>query len=324
MTRVLLSSTLILATLAGCKGGEDTEDTDLACTISVVETTPASGASAAYYRGPIEVKFSAVDDTATVTVSSSAGEVAGTTAWRGTSLVFTPSAPLSPSTAYTIAVTYCGGNPEISFTTSAVGATVDGASLVGNTYALDLASGRFVEPEGVGTLLGSFLTQPILVGVTAVNGSDIEMIGAIGLEGSTPPAQDMCSRTIDFPTADFSANPYFVVGPETTSLSVSDYTIEVQDLLVSGSFTPDGSAVDGAVLAGQIDTRPLGALVNPEEPDEGAVCDLAASIGVSCIPCGDSQPFCLKLYVDSITAELVPDTTLVEILVEPDPAECTQ
>lgn len=316
MTRALLYSTLALISVAGCKG-DDTDDTDLACGITVVETIPANAAPAAYYRTPIEVKFSKVDETATVKVTSAAGDVAGTSAWRGNTLVFTPSAPLAPSTAYTIDVNYCTGNPQTTFTTSAVGGTIDANSLIGNTYALDLVSGRFVEPEGVGSLLGSFLTQPVLVGVTAVSGTDIEMIGAIGLEGSSPPAQDPCSRTIDFPTADFSGNPYFKVGPKTTSLAVSDFTVEIQDLFVSGAFAPDGSYVDGAVLAGQIDTRPLAPLVNPDAPTDDAVCALAEAIGVFCIPCSDNEPFCLKLYVDSIAAEIVPDTTLVEILEEP-------
>ncbi|MDP6932735.1 MAG: hypothetical protein QGG40_07450, partial [Myxococcota bacterium] len=79
---------------------------------------------------------------------------------------FTPDAALSPSTGYTVEIHYCNGMPSIGFTTSSLGTSVDDISaLVGSTYELDLGSARFVEPEGVGTILSTQIEQSLLLGV---------------------------------------------------------------------------------------------------------------------------------------------------------------
>jgi hypothetical protein len=341
-----LAALSILAT--GCPG--DCEEGDTSCETdsetgdcdnSVDETFPADGETAAYYRGTIEVKFDDREDDATFTVTDAGGTaVNGTFEWSGDTLVMTPSAALMPSTTYTIAIDYSCGNPTTTFTTSEVGGAVQNDAVLGNTYALALNSGRFVEPEGIGSILEDFIEQDVLIGVLSANPTEIEMVGAIAEEGSDPPGQAECDPTIPFPTADFASNPFFEIGPETTTLSVAGYTVTIDDLLISGSFAPDGSYIAGAVLAGTIDTRPLVPLLdsnadcsddaprccdtdvdpecNPDNDvdgccDEDQICDLAFQIGVECIACsGDNQNFCLSLYVDSMNAAIVDDLTLAQ------------
>lgn len=302
MIRTSLALGLVsLVLFTGCKKDDDTEtgETGETCTNSISETFPAQNATNAYYRGTVEVKLAVAEADATIAVADAAGaEVAGSVSVEGRQVVFTPSAPLAPSTQYTATVTYSCGEAPFSFTTSEVGGAADGADVEGSVYNLDLASGRFVQPPGVGALLQEYLDVGILIKVLSVEGTSIEMYGAISEDDGS---QSTCDPTIPFPTADFSANPYFQVGPQQTTISVQGYSVTIDDLFVSGSFSPDADYIAGAVLKGKIDTRPLVPLLSPDG-GEDEICNLATTIGVSCEDCGNGEVFCLSLHVDSIAA----------------------
>lgn len=297
--------------LAACGDDtSDTEDTDVVCGNSVKATFPADGASGVYYRTTIEAELDDAEDDANLTVTGPDGDVAGSMSWNGDTMVFSPSVPLAPNAAYTVDIDFSCGNPSVTFNTGEVGGDVDEASLIGSTYELDLTSGRFIQPEGVGSILQQYIGDTVIfLGVTAADTSEIQMLGAIGVPGTTE--QDLCSPTIPFPTADFTATPFFEVGPDATTIAVEGYEITIDDLYISGAFAPDGSYISGARLAGSIDTRPLVPLVDPEGED-GAICDLAGSLGITCEACGDGEPYCLSLEVDSIAAAEVAGLTLVE------------
>jgi hypothetical protein len=292
----------------------DTDDTDggTECENGISSQSPAIDATNAYYQGDVTVTFDAADDAATLVVSNAGTEVAGSTAWEGDVLVWTGDEALLPSTTYDVTVTYECGSPSWSFSTSEVGTPAEAASLTGRTYVLDLAGGNFVQPAGVGPLLQTQLTMDILIGVTNATDTSVEMMGALGAEGISPPEQDLCQETINFPTAaDFSGNPFFSVGPDTTTLSVQGMDIIVDDLEISGAFAPDGSYISGATMAGAIDTRPLVGLIDPEG-SESTICDLVATFGVACEPCSDgSGDFCLTLLVTEMDAEELAGTSLV-------------
>ena len=83
---------------------------------------------------------------------------------------FTPNAPLQPSTAYVANLTYCGSETPVAvgFSTSDLGTAADDVTVFeGKTYSLDLSSGNFVQPAGVGDLIGGLLENNILVFVIA-------------------------------------------------------------------------------------------------------------------------------------------------------------
>ncbi len=324
MTRsLLLLSLLITACTGEDKAGEtgDTAGTD-SCDVTIKSTLPAANAVDANYRAAIEFNLSAADPTAMASSS-----VAGTTTLvdDGETVIYTPNAPLEPSTAYTVTLDYCGGTADLMFTTSSDGTPLtDVQVLVDRTYALDLAGARILEPAGVGTVLTSYLTQDILVGVKTVDATSIQMIGAIGVEGSSPPEQNYCDPSIPFPSADFSAQPYFQIGPQTTTLAVAGYEIEIGNLEITGTFAADASYFAGGTLSGTIDTRPLAPLLGEdgEDSDEGAICDLAVSFGATCTACpADGEPFCLTLVADQIVAEEVAGETLV-IVTDSDCPDC--
>jgi hypothetical protein len=282
------------------------DDGDTCDNAIIFPTHPEENATDAYYRTTVEITFKAADTDATLGLTNAGADVAGTTAWSGDTLIFTPAAALDPATKYTANVSYeCADDVEISFTTSEVGG--EAACAADQTFMLDIASGRFVEPAGVGPLLQQQLTVDILIGITDIDetAGTIEMMGAISEDGVSTVQQDPCTETIEFPTAaDFSNNPFFSVGPDTTDLSVAGYDITVQDLQITGAFSPDCSYISGATLAGSVDTRPLVPLLD-EEGDDDTICLLVETFGVTCVECAapaDAGPYCLSLVVDSITA----------------------
>jgi len=284
-----------------------------ACPVTIVSGSefPGIGATGVYHRTTVEAKLTELDETATVTLFEAGSEVPGTLETDGTHMVFTPDEPLSPSTDYDVVVDYCAGTPMWTFTTSEVGGATDATALPDRTFNLDVASGRFVKPEGVGPLLAEYLTS-LLIGVQTVDGTNVQMMGAVAEADTTPVAQAPCTSTIPFPTADLSDNPYFKVGPQTTVLQLAGYDIPVQDLFISGSFAPDGSYIQGAVLSGLIDTRPLVPLID-ETGGPDAICLLAEGIGVACEPCSDGEDLCLSLEVDSMSATHEPGLILTGI-----------
>ncbi len=297
---------LAAAMLVAC-GGDDTVDTsttgdddDDDC-VDILEFFPADGDSAVYYRTAIEFTLEAVDGSEMITVEGATG----TSTVVENKVIFTPDAPLAASTSYTVTLDWACGPTTTMWTTSAVGSAADESNIVDSTYALDLGSGRFVTPAGVGPLIQQQLEDPILIGVTAINGSDLEMMGALGLADET---QDMCSPSIDFPVAaDFSENPFFIIGPDSIVLDIEGIEILIEDLMISGAFAPDGSFIAGATLAGKIDTRPLAGLVGATG-DDNALCDLVVTFGVSCETCPDGTNFCLSVFVDNMEAQGVAGT----------------
>jgi len=289
---------------SGGGGGDDT------CGEPTAEAqTPQDGVSDVYYRTTVEFNFTKdTDEDATVTLEDSAGTaVDGATSWLGDTIVFTPAGPLATTTDYKATLSHCGGSDSISFRTSDLGASLEdgAASLVGNTYAVALSDARFVKPEGVGALLGSLLTQDILIGVTDATETDISMMGALSQEGSS--SQDMCTATFDFPiAADFSSAPYFSVSASELAIAISGFSISINDFVLSGDFSASGDMMGGAVLMGQIDARDLtGVLVDSElitDDDPQAVCDMISAFGVNCEECADGMEYCLTIHVDQINA----------------------
>lgn len=318
MSRLICFALALPLLAVSCNGTETTDETDIACDIRY-QMFPEEGSSRAYYRTTVDATFSEVVEGATLTLKDASGaDVAGATVWDGKRLVFTPTDALTPSSQYTATVAFeCVGEPaggSVSWTVSEVGAPTDLTTLVGRDYALDLGSARFLRPDAIGGLIGDFLDFDILVAVKEANDTSITMFGALGETGQ-PGQQAQCTETIDFPAAGFTGNPYFELGPQTLEVSVSDVDVQIQDMFLSGSFSPDGSYIDGVTLAGIIDTRPLASIVdnNPDAPPE-TVCEFTGRLGINCIACPDgSGEYCLELLADSISADSAGVSDLTEI-----------
>ena len=324
-----MEETMILGLIGlmfACSGDKTGETGDVAATntcpdgaeITISNTYPTSDAANFYILDIVEFTLSAEDPSAALTITGPDGDVAGTSAVVGTKVSFTPDAALAPSTAYTASLTYCNSEDpvDVAFSTSELGSALT-EDIVGKTYAVDLASGNFVQPPGIGSLLGGLFTNNILLGITAAD-ANLEILGAISLEGSTD--QDMCTETLsDFPTADFSNSPLFAIPEGDVTLSVAGYTATIYSLAVSGTFAADGSYFGGGELSGELDARQLveivgGLMDGVESADD--VCGLVAGFGVSCGECAsDNEAYCITLEVNRLVAN---DTgvTLTPVSVE--------
>ena len=166
--------------LVACgKDSDATDDTaDLGCQVEVRATYPAADTIDFYYKGIVEFQLNKADETAEITMDGVEG-----TSWRNDRndiVYFEPAEDLAPSTEYTATLSYCTGEPSITFTTSALGEPVDSSvDLTSFTYSLDLQTGRVVIPEGVGAVLQDYLDFQILVQPTSVTETGIEITGAL-------------------------------------------------------------------------------------------------------------------------------------------------
>jgi hypothetical protein len=180
---------------------------------------------------------------------------------------------------------------------------------VGNVYSINLQDGHWVEPYNVGVLLGEVLRDvELLVSPTDVD-TLITMRGALG-DGSGE--QDICAPSIPFPPAEFD-NPSFTLETDRLELPLADSTASIENLELSGSFSPpDGAAIEGVTLSGLVDTRALVPLIQGETDD--AFCQLLNfTLGVPCEECADQTgPYCVTMLVDNLTADKVSEAGLVE------------
>lgn len=307
---------LIMGSFFACSGdkGDTAEETVTTCLTTIKESIPANAEVDFYINGSITFELQVEDDaTAVITLTDANGSVAGTSSVDGSMVTFTPDAALTSSTAYTASLTYCGhADPvDITFTTSSLGAPLTG-SVAGNTYAVDIASGTFVQPAGIGSLIGDALQNNILLGIISDDNDSLQVRGAISEDGST--AQDMCTETLeDFPPADFSASPYFEIPEGDITLSIAGVTATIYGLNVSGMFAADGSYFGGGELRGDLDARDLVSVVGELGLDvETAedICNLVVGFGVPCTECNDGELYCIAVEV----VDLVADATGTELL----------
>lgn len=291
-------------------GDDDAADDDAAdddaAGVNIQSSDPAPDSTNAYYRQSITVSFTAAVASATFTLQGTEGDISGSTSSSDDKFdwTFDPTNDLVPSQSYSVTVNFDGQTQSWSFTTSSLGADVsDPTSLVGRTYNLDLLNANITEPPGVGSILAGYLGDVIILfSPTAVDAGagSIEVLGALGQdEGGV--GQDMCYPTLGLTdeTPGSFDNPYFQVGPTTFEADIADIHVVIGDLLISGDFAADGSAVEEAVFAGLLDARDFAGLLGD---DADGVCALLGTLGISCQTCPDSEVYCLSIHAQDIHA----------------------
>jgi hypothetical protein len=166
---------------------------------------------------------------------------------------------------------------------------------VGDAWSIDLASANWVAPAGVGSIIGGALEEQPIIFVTAVSDTSLDM-------GASFAADAEC---VAFPSADFSTNPEFQIGPQDVNFEVSGYSIPITDLEIAGHFAEDAGSINDLSLAGQIDVRSIadliGSLLGVTDPDE--ICGLLVSFGATCTGCTDGTTYCLDVDVQDIPNE---------------------
>jgi hypothetical protein len=321
--------------LAGCDAyevlgdlgetGWVTDEAPSACAAAVVGVLPTSGQADWFRDDPLQVQVEGEEASAavahlSVTLLDRAGravEVAVAASEAATDrVVVTPTSPLEPASSYTLRLTDCAATVEVPFRTSPLGLPLEGgpATLRDATYELGLddPSLVWVQPEGMGALLGSFFNTPILLGVRWADDASLELMGAQGVVSQGATFQDTAFPTWGFPTIGFDAAPRFRVEAERVDLVITGFELPIYDFVLSGTFAPDGSLFGGGTLAGLGDTRATGGAIGQAGRPE-AMCNLAAGVGVTCEPCPDGLPLCLRVEVRSLQAREVPGLTLIPV-----------
>ena len=185
---------------------------------------------------------------------------------------------------------------------------------MGNAYFFDMGSADYVRPAGLGPIIGNYLTEPLLFGVTGATDAEISIVGAQGGVSDTTGAiyQVTSLATWDFGTATFNEAPFFRAVAEVVGIDYGDVTVNIYNFEVEGSFSPDGSSIGGAIANGLAYTRFLGSIIGLGD-GWYEVCDFVANAGLECEMCPDGEETCLTLeahfddapVVDGLTLEIV-------------------
>jgi hypothetical protein len=298
------------------------EDTGAPCDAPLnidVPVTPADGASAVYWRDAITLTFDADASQTDITLADAAGaEVETALSWDASRMNVTvlPALALAPNTTYGLTVFGCGNDAVYTFTTAEWGEPLDIApiDLVGRVYNFDLAGADYAKPEGLGTLLGLYLTEPLLFQITDVTTGGITLMGAQGMVDGTSGeiVQNRTFSTWDFGQASFSDAPFFGATTAGIAIDYADSVIPMHNFHVEGTFAADGSMIGGGVASGHGDTRDMGPLLQLGG-DPNAVCDFASGLGLDCVDCPDGNPWCLEIEAHFDDAEWLEDLDLREI-----------
>ena len=312
MTR-LLWMTALLAACGNDGNGKDTADTDGnggKCANAILGQNPESAGTEINPRAAVDFLLAQSDDSATIQVTDDSGaEVAGTTTITKTRVLFTPTERLASNTTFDVTLDWACDPVSSSVTTSNLGDTpVDAASLTGRTWGFALTEGRVVDPPELSAVLPLMLDFDILVMVQNGDETSLNLIGGVTADGET--TQNQCAPHIDFPMpADYADNPFFQVMADTMSLVVAGDALAVTDLLLTGTFSPDGSTMEDVYLSGNVN---LGS----------ELCALMGSSGVDCEACPTgAEETCIDLIVDSMLGT-ERELTIVEWGPDDYPAEC--
>ncbi|MBT3224673.1 MAG: hypothetical protein HN348_36870, partial [Proteobacteria bacterium] len=190
---------------------------------------------------------------------------------------------------------------------TAVGPTWD------HTFLVDFGQGTIVEPPII-SLVPIKIDTKFLVGTTDPADTAISMIAAIADEATTPPQQDVCVPSVDLDPTNYGNAPYFDAEIDQMEMYVSGIEVKVMAGQMVGTFNqPNYDGISDLEMEGEVDTRPLVNYVSPGGPPE-AVCDLLASLGVSCLDCPDGSGFyCVHVRIESLTGHGVPGPDVIEV-----------
>jgi hypothetical protein len=292
------------------------------CSATVLSITPSEGTSDVFYRDNLSVLFSETvsgnDPVFTLTPDLDGAtpvELSVTFDDTGMQATVDPVTSLEASTTYTLLVEACGTSQGASFTTSAYGTplSISPADLIGRTYHFDLGAADYTQPEGLGSVLGTFLRDPLLIGVKNADDSVIEIIGTQGaIDEDTGEIRQRSGFDVwNFGVADFTDTPYFASDPTDIAINYGGVEIPMYQFRLEGSFSADGQSIGGAGASGIGDSRNMGPLIGlGADPD--AVCNMAAGFGISCEECPTGGRYCLRIEAWFQPAPLVDGLTLEE------------
>ncbi len=286
----------------GDEGPVATDDA-LSCSSQIAWMNPESGAELVPVDAPLSVGFDAAlgeDASWSLTVSG----VSGTAALSADRLsaTFTPDAPLSTESTYTLSATACAESVERSFTTR--GPSVSAEDLEGRSWVLDMADAEWVAPASSPVFVPLLDLPSFMLQVDTSSGAP-HLIGRFAGETGEGPAPLPCAPVLDFGVLDLSDSPRFTTTEDSLEFRWLGMSMSASALHLSGSFAHGGSAVAELSLGGLIDTRIVEALTGVE-----SLCEQSAALNEPCEPCADGANSCLQAFVVQHETVEAPPTDL--------------
>lgn len=321
MARITLFLTLFPLLLLGCDKDEDNKDTAGADDTGDSEDTSITGCEATSILSvQPDDSFAYVSRELTITVETdgavdaSASNIAVTdakgTAYEfgvttsGSTASFRPLTALPEYGEFTYTLDICGVTGSGAFTTGQFSEAPPTKEISGSTYALDMFSAEWVEPEGAGGMLRSYFSGIILLGVESANEKGVDLILGAGQETEIGILQDPCFQTVDFEPTTFEGNPYLVMGPAELPINVEGIPVTLHETYLFGGFSPDGSMLGDGILSAQADVRDIATMMG-YSADE--ICAMLESyMDLSCTECSsDAEAYCIGMRVEEIEGERV-------------------
>jgi hypothetical protein len=168
-------------------------------------------------------------------------------------------------------------------------------SIAGELYAIDPADIEVIEPPGLAASFSELLDRDVLFYVAGEDETRIRIdLALAAADGS----QDPCESVLELPTADWSEQPRFQVGPGQLDVSFGGHPATLRQLVLTGTFAADGSGWSGGTMSAEADARELA----PAVGDGVDVCALVEGMGGDCHACDDGAPQCFTLAFDQVSA----------------------
>ncbi|MEZ4318414.1 MAG: MYXO-CTERM sorting domain-containing protein [Myxococcota bacterium] len=247
-----------------------------------------------------------------MTVEGPTGPVDLEVRWDGTVLVGTPVDAFEPGENTLVEVV--GVDLDEPFDILPYGMDPGFAGLeVGDAFTLDLESGAFTEPPGIGPLVLQQLDHAFVLEITDVRDGEADY-RVIVVEDDRACSGHSGTATVDaYGRLDW-ADPdlAFPLLGSTTRLYDASLRLGILD-----------DTLGGVRIAGVLDTAPLGpGLIGG---DAHAFCELAATFGIACLPCPDTgEETCTAIEYTggrgvAFDIPWEPGATMSACVIDPDP-----
>lgn len=265
------------------------EDSQAATTL-ITGATPRNGTLDVSVNTLVTAELTVGEPNASLSLVDGAGlPVVGTSSVAGATITFTPAAPLAETTTYTATVEWSCGPRDFVFTTVT---QVDLDDLRNRVWEADVSAGTFTEPPGANAWIQPYLTSDLQA--TVVNGRVGEI--DIRLAESALGVQELCTPTLDFANTPWLENPRFELAPGDLPFTAGGTPIVLNDAVLSGMFSPDGSTILETRLEGELDTRPFVPLIGGI--DDTQVCQALGGMP-PCTACLDGTgSYCINLVIE--------------------------
>ncbi|MEO0603496.1 MAG: hypothetical protein AAF211_18805 [Myxococcota bacterium] len=276
------------------------------CDQVLESSEPVDGAFDVFYRDDITLRVAVAPESATIVVTDADGTVVpGTTTLADVEVRWTGE-PFAPNTRHDVTLQIPGCRDQgIDFLVTATGAPA--GNVDGRVYDVDLTTGEWTEPPGIGLLASQIIPIDNLWISPSVPGDQISLVAAFVTPfGNQAP----CLPTLPFPATTFE-DPYFESSTPALPFDLQGSSITFLDATLSGAFAPNGGRIDELALTATMDVRE----VQPFVDDLGLdlqLCDVVAQLDRPCFACADAVEACVMVTIEDLDAILDATAMLVE------------